>query len=65
MTRNSTIHPVSIGNGLLVRVRQPESLLDAYKRLQAACEHMKRDSGGTCYHCGHRMPCERREAFGG
>jgi hypothetical protein len=63
MTRNSTIHPVSIGNGLYVRTSRPETILGAYRRLQRTCKHAKRDQNGTCYHCG--MPCERREVFGG
>ena len=58
MTRNSTIHPVSIGNGLFAQVRRPETILEAYRCLQRACKHEKRDPNGTCYDCGHRMPEE-------
>jgi len=31
MTRNSTIHPVSIGNGLFVRTRRPKTIGEAYR----------------------------------
>ena len=58
MTRNSTIHPVSIGNGLIAQVRRPEMIGEAYRHLQRTCRHAKRDLNGTCYHCGHRMPEE-------
>jgi hypothetical protein len=57
MTRNSTFHPVvSIGNGLFAQVRQPETILEAYRRLQRACKQEKRDRNGTCYRRGHRVP---------
>ena len=56
MTRNSTIHFVSIGNGLFAQVRRPETILEAYRRLQRTCKHEKRDPRGACYRCGHRMP---------
>ena len=59
-----SIHPVSIGNGLFAQVRRPETIMEAIRRKQLTCEH-KRDQRGTCYWCGHRMPCERREVFGG
>ena len=67
MTCNSTIHPVSrglglttIGNGLFAQVRRPETIWEAHLRRQRDCKHEKRDPRGTCYHCGHRMPCGRR-----
>jgi hypothetical protein len=56
MTRNSTIHPVSIGNGLFAQVRRPETIGEAYRRLQRTCRHEKRDPHGVCYHCGQRTP---------
>ena len=65
VTRNSTIHPVSIGNGLFARTSRPETMWEAHLRRQRTCEHTKRDQRGTCYRCGHRMPCEQQEAFGG
>jgi hypothetical protein len=55
MTRNSTVHPVSIGNGLFVQVRRPETILEAYRRIQSGCKHKKRDRNGTCYTCGRRI----------
>jgi hypothetical protein len=55
MTRNSTVHPVSIGNGLFVQVRRPETILEAYRRIQSGCKHKKRDRNGTCYTCGPRI----------
>jgi hypothetical protein len=56
MAGSSYIHPAPIGNGLFAQVRRPETILEAYRRLQRACKHEKRDQNGTCYHCGHRMP---------
>jgi hypothetical protein len=58
VTRNSTIHPVSIGSGLFVRTRRPEGIFAYYCWLQRTCIHEKRDPQGTCYRCGHRMPIE-------
>jgi hypothetical protein len=58
MTRKSTIHPVSIGNGLFVRTRRPEPIGEAYRCIQRTCIHERRDPNGTCYRCGHRMPYE-------
>ena len=65
MTHNSAIHLASIGNGLFAQVRRPETIGEAYQRLQRTCKHEKRDPNGTCYRCGHQMPCERREVVGG
>lgn len=56
MTRNSTIHRVSIGNGLFAQVRRPETILETYRRLQRTCKHEKRHQNGTCYTCGNRPP---------
>ena len=58
MTRKSTIHSVSIGNGLFAPVRRPQAIGEAYRRIQRTCKHEKRDPRGTCYRCGHRMPYE-------
>ena len=57
MTRNSTSFG-SIGNGLFAQVRRPETILEAYRRLQRTCRHEKSDQNGTCYYCGHRKPGE-------
>ena len=56
MTRNSTIHPVCIGNGLFAQVRRPETILEVYRRLQRTCKHENRDQNGAFYTCGHRKP---------
>jgi hypothetical protein len=53
MTR---IHTVSIGNGLFAQVRRPETMGEAYRRIQRTCKHEKRDPRGTYYHCGQRTP---------
>jgi len=45
---------VSIGNGICARTTDKLSLLEQYRKLQAACPHTKRDPRGTCYRCGHR-----------
>jgi hypothetical protein len=37
-------HAVSIGNGLFAQVRRPETILEAYRRLQRTCKHQKRDT---------------------
>jgi hypothetical protein len=36
-------HAVSIGNGLFAQISRRESLFEAYRRLQRACRHEKRD----------------------
>jgi hypothetical protein len=41
----------AIGNGLFVRTNAGSSLLDTYRRKQAACAHAKLDPKGTCYRC--------------
>jgi hypothetical protein len=43
MARNSTIHPVSIGNGLFTQIRRPETIGEAYRRIQRTCKHERRD----------------------
>jgi hypothetical protein len=69
MSRQPTLYPVSIGNGLFARVRRQESIGEACRRLQRTCEHKQRDPQVSCYRCGHRMPerrstASRREVFG-
>lgn len=45
---------VAIGNGLFCRTAAPKlSLMDEYRRRQAACAHTKRDPRGMCYNCGN------------
>ena len=61
MKRKSVVTPVFIAPGLAVGTRRPETIMEAYKRLQRTCGHKQRDTNGTCYQCGHRMP---REVFG-
>jgi hypothetical protein len=41
MTRNSAIHPGSIGNGVYARVRRTETIGEAYRRIQRTCKHEK------------------------
>jgi hypothetical protein len=53
MTRN-TVTYAAIGNGIYVRTKRTESLMDAYRRLQRECEHTHWDSRGQCYRCGNR-----------
>jgi hypothetical protein len=68
MKRQYVTYPVSIGPGLYVRAGRPmttfEREMEAIRRQQRTCEHKQRDPNGTCYHCGHRMPRARAEAFG-
>ena len=45
---------VAIGNGLYVKIRAGETLLEWYRRLQANCPHEHRDPRGQCYNCGKR-----------
>lgn len=40
-----------IGNGLYAKTNRP-SVLDQYRKMQAACKHERIDSKGTCYGCG-------------
>jgi hypothetical protein len=54
MTRKTTTSYVSIGNGLFAPVCRPESIFEAYRRIQRTCKHEKRDPRGTCYQCGDR-----------
>ncbi len=42
-----------IGNGLYVRTTRRESLIEAYRRTQRECPHVKRDPNGLCYSCGN------------
>lgn len=58
MTCKFTLRARVISNGLFAQVARPDSLFEAYRRIQRTCKHERRDPRGTCYTCGHRMPRE-------
>ena len=57
MKRDTNERPLAeIANGIYVRtgIRQCQSQLEWYCKLQASCKHEKRDLRGMCYECGQR-----------
>lgn len=56
MTERTTL--VAIGNGLYVRTRKLESMLDSWRRRKAACTHERRDPRGQCYQCGDEQKAQ-------